>query len=338
MGTFGVGDVGCLQPTAATARLARVQRKTAKTAPAASAPPFSAELRAGLVDWLVALRAEAGLARNTTSAYSADLTAFLTFAGERGMTSFAAIDADLIVDWLGHRREQGMSEATVARNLAAIRGLMRHRVQTGAQAGDPTSLIPTPKLGSPLPKTLSPEDVERLLLAPAGEPWQVERDRALLETIYACGARVSEAININTAAVDPQLRVVRLLGKGSKVRLVPLGARARDALRAWMEGGRRRLAALQRSDFVFLTRSGRPLHRNDAWRVVKRCALVAGLPPDLSPHALRHSFATHLVEGGADLRSVQEMLGHASIKTTEVYTHLDAETLASLHRLYHPRA
>ncbi len=315
-----------------------MQRKTAKTERAKTSPPFAAEMRAGLVDWIVALRAEAGLSRNTTSAYSTDLTAFLTWASERGVATYAAIDADLVVDWLGHRRAQGMSEATVARNLAAIRGLLRHRVQTGAQTGDPTSLIPTPKLGSPLPKTLSPEDVERLLLAPAGEPWQVERDRALLEMIYASGARVSEAVSLKSDAVDPALRVVRLLGKGSKVRLVPLGARARDALRTWMEGGRRRLAAMQRSDFVFLTRSGRPMHRNDAWRVVKRCALAAGLPLDLSPHALRHSFATHLVEGGADLRSVQEMLGHASIKTTEVYTHLDAETLASLHRLYHPRA
>jgi integrase/recombinase XerD len=295
-------------------------------------------LRAGLVDHLVALRAEAGLARNTTAADSADLAAFLAFAGERGAATFAAIDADLVVDWLGHRRAQGMSEATVARNLAAIRGLLRQRVQTGAQTEDPTRLIPTPKLGKPLPKTLSPDDVERLLLAPAGEPWRVERDRALLEMIYASGARVTEAVTLKSDAVDPQVRVVRLLGKGSKVRLVPLGARAREALHAWMEGGRRRLAALQRSDFVFLTRTGKPMHRNDAWRVVKRCALAAGLPLDLSPHALRHSFATHLVEGGADLRSVQEMLGHASIQTTEVYTHLDAETLASLHRLYHPRA
>jgi integrase/recombinase XerD len=297
-----------------------------------------AEVRAGLSDYLVALRAEAGLARNTTRAYAADLRAFLAWAHARGAASFADIDADLVVDWLGERRAQGMSEATVARNLAAIRGLVRHRVQTGAQAKDPTALVRTPELGRPLPVTLSPDDVERLLAAPSGEAWQVERDRALLETIYASGARVSEAVSLKSDAVDPALRVVRLAGKGSKVRLVPLGERAREALRAWMEGGRRRLAALQRSDFVFLTRTGRPMHRNDAWRVVKRCALAAGLPLDLSPHTLRHSFATHLVEGGADLRSVQEMLGHASIKTTEVYTHLDADTLTSLHRLFHPRA
>jgi integrase/recombinase XerD len=296
------------------------------------------DLRAGLADFLVALRAEAGLARNTCTAYAADLAAFLAFAHERGSATFADIRADLVVDWLGHRRGTGMSEATVARNLAAIRGLLRHRVQSGAQATDPTALIRTPKLGRPLPVTLSTEDVEKLLLAPAGEPWIVERDRALLETIYASGARVSEAVTLKTDAVDPSLRVVRLLGKGSKVRLVPLGARAREALRLWIGNGRRSLAQKQRSDFVFLTRSGRPMHRNDAWRVVKRCALAAGLPADLSPHALRHSFATHLVEGGADLRSVQEMLGHASIRTTEVYTHLDADTLTSLHRLFHPRA
>jgi integrase/recombinase XerD len=122
------------------------------------------------------------------------------------------------------------------------------------------------------------------------------------------------------------------------VRLVPLGARAREALRRWIENGRRPLAQKSRTDHVFLTRSGAPMHRNDAWRVVQRCALRAGLPAGISPHSLRHSFATHLVEGGADLRSVQEMLGHASIKTTEIYTHLDGDTLTSLHRLYHPRA
>lgn len=291
-----------------------------------------------MTDFLVALRAEAGLARTTLRAYRSDLEAFLGHLTERGSRTFEAIDADAIVDYLGHRRASGASEATVARNLAAIRMCVRHRVTTGQLAKDPTALIRTPKLARLLPHTLSPEDVERLLLAPRGDAWRVERDRALLEVLYASGARVSEAVGLRTDAVDPSLRVVRLFGKGSKARLVPLGARAREALEHWITRGRRALAASSRSDFVFLSRTGRPLSRNDAWRIVKDCAREAGLSVEISPHTLRHSFATHLVEGGADLRSVQEMLGHASIRTTEVYTHLDADSLAALHRLYHPRA
>jgi integrase/recombinase XerD len=168
--------------------------------------------------------------------------------------------------------------------------------------------------------------------------WRVERDRALFEVIYACGARVSEAVGLRTNEIEPSLRVLRLLGKGSKTRIVPLGERAREALERWIAGGRRSLPNAARADAVFLTKSGRPMSRGDAWRVVKEAARRAGLPSTISPHTLRHSFATHLVEGGADLRSVQEMLGHASIRTTEVYTHLDTEHVSSLHRRYHPRA
>jgi integrase/recombinase XerD len=289
-------------------------------------------------DFLETLRAEAGLARNTLTAYRGDLERFFAFANEAGVHTFEAIHADLIVDWLADRRERGQAEASVARALAAIRMCLRHLVQAGALKKDPTALLQTPHLARSLPVTLSPEDVERLLAAPTGESWRVERDRALLEVIYASGARVSEAVGLKTDGLEPSLRVVRLFGKGSKMRIVPLGARAREALDVWMQRGRRAINLDTRSDFVFLTKNGRPMHRNDAWRVVKQCAIAAGLSHDVSPHVLRHSFATHLVEGGADLRSVQEMLGHASIKTTEVYTHLDSDALTSLHRLYHPRA
>jgi integrase/recombinase XerD len=180
--------------------------------------------------------------------------------------------------------------------------------------------------------------VGRLLAAPDGEGFLDQRDRALLETIYACGARVSEAVGLRTDALEPSLRVLRLYGKGAKMRLVPLGERARDAIERWIGGGRASLPSAARAPEVFLTKSGRAMSRTDAWRRVKRAALRAGLSADISPHTLRHSFASHLVEGGADLRSVQEMLGHASIRTTEVYTHLDTEHVTSLHRLYHPRA
>lgn len=301
-------------------------------------PPLPTELGEGLDDFLIALRAEAGAARNTLVAYAADIERFFAFAAERKRLKLARIDAEVVVDYLAARRASGAAEATVARNLTAVRMCLRHLVAAGALKSDPTALISSPKLGRALPGTLSPTDVERLLAAPHGVAWRVERDTALLEVLYASGARVSETVTLKTDAVDPSLRVVRLTGKGSKTRIVPLGARAREALSKWIANGRRIVGAGTRTDFVFLTKSGKPLHRNDAWRVVKQCALAAGLPGDLSPHTLRHSFATHLVEGGADLRSVQEMLGHASIKTTEVYTHLDTEALTALHRVYHPRA
>lgn len=314
------------------------------------------EIAFALADFQEAMRVEAGLARNTLAAYRSDLNAFLSFAAARGARRCAAIRPAHVVDWLAQRREEGRAEATVARGLAATRMLMRHLTAEGRIPRDPTARISAPALRPALPRTLAVDEVERLLEAPgkaaaAGGPagpagkesgsqraWKAERDRALLEVIYACGARVSEAVSLRTSEIEPSLRVLRLLGKGSKTRIVPLGQRAREALAAWIGGGRTKLPNAARAAEVFLSKSGRPMTRGDAWRVVKAAAARAGLSGKISPHTLRHSFATHMVEGGADLRSVQEMLGHASIKTTEVYTHLDTGHVTSLHRLYHPRA
>jgi integrase/recombinase XerD len=238
--------------------------------------------------------------------------------------------------WL---REEGLAEATVAHRLTSLRMLLRHLVREERLAKDPTALVRSPRLRSALPHALGVHQVEALLAAASEtEGWRGERDRALLELLYACGARVSEALGLRTDGVEPSLRVVRLTGKGSKTRVVPLGDRAKQALEAWMSGGRKTLPGAAQRPEVFLTASGKPLDRTNAWRRVKAAALRAGLPAGLSPHSLRHSFATHLIEGGADLRAVQEMLGHASIRTTEVYTHLDAEHLLAVHRLHHPRA
>lgn len=297
------------------------------------------ELALALADFQEALRVEAGLSRNTLAAYRSDLNAFLAFAVGHGAKRCAAIKPAHVVDWLAERREKGMAEATVARGLAATRMLMRHLAAEGKIPRDPTARISAPALRPALPRTLAVDEVERLLEAPGkARAWKAERDRALLEVIYACGARVSEVVSLRTNEIEPSLRVLRLLGKGSKTRIVPLGQRAREALETWMSGGRTKLPNSARAAEVFLSKSGRPMTRGDAWRVVKAAALRAGLSGEISPHTLRHSFATHMVEGGADLRSVQELLGHASIKTTEVYTHLDTGHVTSLHRLYHPRA
>ncbi len=293
--------------------------------------------REGLEDFLQALRVEAGLAINSLRAYSAALGRFLIWCDLRGVRTWEDISADTVVDYLAARRAENMAEATVAQDLTSIRLLMAHLVLERFTARNPTELLSAPKLGKSLPHVLGIEDVDRLLSAPDGEGWRDQRDRALLEVLYACGARVAEAIALRTETIGPSMETLRLFGKGSKMRVVPLGGRARDALSHWMTDGRMSLPGARTRSEVFLTARGNPLDRTNAWRRVKAAALRAGLGSSISPHTLRHSFATHLLMGGADLRAVQEMLGHASIRTTEIYTHMDEEEIESLHRLHHPR-
>lgn len=323
--------------------VSRVRRASGSAHPA-DRSPLGASFAADVRDLLVAMRAESGSSPNTIAAYRRDLVRFLRAVETRGRRRFEDVDAELVVDHLGELRAEGYAEASVARALAAIRVLARHLVQENRLKRDPTALIAAPQLARSLPRALSAHDVDALLGAPrdprwaVGEPWRRERDLALLEVLYASGARVAEAVNLRLDGIDPSLRIVRLLGKGSKVRLVPLGARAADALKAWIATGRRTRPRAERSTSVFLGARGDTLTRAAAWRVVRDAARVAGIATHVSPHVLRHSFATHMVEGGADLRTVQELLGHASIRTTEVYTHLDADAIAAVHRLHHPRA
>jgi integrase/recombinase XerD len=297
----------------------------------------------GLAAFLEMLAAEAGAARSTVDAYAGDLRRFLAWAATRGLTRFEDVDAQAIVDYLAARRAAGAAEASVARNLAALRMCLRFLVAEGRLAHDPAALLRAPQLTRALPHALDVEQTERLLAEPEREAaapgaWRAQRDSALLLVLYSCGARVSEAVGLRTDGLEPALRVLRLHGKGNKQRVVPCGARARAALERWLGDGRARLPGAARRPEVFLSARGAPLDRTSAWRRVKRAALRAGLDPSISPHTLRHCFATHMLEGGADLRSVQEMLGHASVKTTEVYTHLDPEHVLGLFRLYHPRA
>ena len=301
--------------------------------PSALPPAFAS----GLSDFLDAMRVEAGLARRTIRAYGGDLGRFLRWSARRGSATWGDVDAEAVVDYLAWRRGEGVAETTVARNLVSVRMLMRFLVLEGVLDKDPTALIPAPVLRRLLPRMLTPDDVERLLEASGGDDWISLRDRALLEVLYACGARISEAVSLRTGDLEPELRVLRLHGKGDKMRIVPMGGRAREAVERWLAIGRPEVARAHSIPELFLTARGRPLDRTNAWRRVKRAALAAGLRAEISPHTLRHSFATHLIEGGADLRAVQEMLGHASIRTTEVYTHLDVEHIRSIHRLHHPR-
>ncbi len=306
------------------------------------ASPLAPQVERALGDFLVALRVEAGLSRNTLRAYKGDLSALMLWAGGRGVTRLEDFDRELIYGWLESLRAARLAPATVARRLSAASVWFAHLIAEGRLSVDPTSLVRAPRLPRALPKSLEVADVARLLAAPQSDmklsSWRRQRDTALLEVLYAAGARISEAVGLRTDAIEPSLRVLRLSGKGRKMRLVPCNERARVALERWLAEGRTTLEGHRQRPEVFLTRTGAPLDRTNAWRAVKRAALAAGIRANVSPHTLRHAFATHLIEGGADLRSVQEMLGHASISTTEIYTHVDGEKLLALHRLYHPRA
>jgi integrase/recombinase XerD len=311
--------------------------------PAGSTPRASPELREGLAEFLETLRVEAGLARNTLAAYRGDLERFLAWAARRSIGRWRTLDAETLVEHLEDLRLAGAAESSVARALSALRMCLRHQVREGRLKKDPLALMEGPRLRRALPAVLTVTEVERLLAAFPGDGSTELRNSALLEVLYASGARISEAVGLRLDGLEPSLRVVTLHGKGGKSRLVPFGARARAALERWVQEGRPALLGPRRSEFVFPARTRpagreeRPMDRSTGWRVVKTAARRAGLSPDVSPHALRHSFASHLLEGGADLRAVQEMLGHASIATTEIYTHLDAEHIRGLHRLYHPR-
>ena len=304
---------------------------------APGSPADAGPLVPDLDDFLDALRVEAGVSRNTTQAYRRDLERFLAFAAERGRTAWDQLGPADVVAHLAALRGAGAAESSVARCLAAVRMLLRHQIAEGRLAKDPCALLSAPVLARHLPTTLGIEEVDALLAVASRDTWIDARDRALVEVLYATGARVSEAVGLTTDSLEPSLGVLRLFGKGGKARLVPLGERAREALTAWLETWRPSLPGAPGRRDVFLSRTGRPLDRTAAWRRVKALALRAGIRAELSPHTLRHSFASHLVAGGADLRAVQELLGHASIRTTEVYTHLDAEQVRSVHRLFHPR-
>jgi integrase/recombinase XerD len=291
---------------------------------------------AALRDFTSYLRAEAGLAENSVAAYARDVGAWLRHLGRRGRTPAAAGRED-VLDHLAALRAGGLSARSLARALAALRSFYAFLVAEGRAAADPSAAVDAPRLWSRLPAVLGREDVESLLARPNVRTPLGRRDRAILEVLYGCGLRASEVAGLRTDRVSFDLGVLRVLGKGSKERLVPFGARARAALGSWLAHGWPRLARGPAEPRLFLTKAGRPLLREDVWRVVRRHLRAAGITAGASTHTLRHSFATHLLEGGADLRAVQEMLGHASVQTTQIYTHTDAARLRAVHRKYHPR-
>ena len=287
--------------------------------------------------WLDHLRVERGLSEHTLVAYEADLRKLEAFAGERGKPLLELQQAE-IAEFVGRLREQGLQPRSQARHVHSARGFYRFALREGLVERDPMENLRPPKASRGLPRCLTPAQVEELLAAPDVQKPVGLRDRAILETMYATGLRASELIGLRAVCLDMELGLVRVLGKGKKERLVPLGREARRWLRRYAAEARPRLAKGRPSPALFLSNRGRALSPMGLWGLVRRHAVKAGVARLLTPHVLRHSFASHLLERGADLRALQAMLGHADISTTQIYTHVTRERLRQLYDRFHPRA
>jgi site-specific recombinase XerD len=278
-----------------------------------------------------------GSAERTRRAYGGDLGGFAEWAGEQGVAPADVRHRDVRRYGAG-LSNAGAAPATVARKLAAIRGLYGYLVRTDRAGSNPAELVSSPKRGEKLPHVLTTEQMRSLLeRIPAQTPLEL-RDRAMLELAYSCGLRCEEIVNLDLGALDFETEQLRVLGKGSKERLLPVGEPAQRALRRYLDKGRHALVADKREQALFLSKSGRRLSNSDITRRLGLWTREAALAAGVSPHSLRHSFATHLLEGGADLRTIQELLGHASISTTQVYTRVDAARLRDTYAASHPRA
>ena len=285
--------------------------------------------------FLDALWLESGLSGNTLSAYRSDLTAFEVWLKKKGLGLKSASRADLL-GYLAANVRQGLSPRSSARRLSTLRRFYRYLLREGVIQDDPTADVRSPSLGRPLPKSITEASVEKLLAVPA-DTTLGRRDRAMLETMYASGLRVSELVTLSLNELDLTTGLVRVTGKGGRERIVPLGDEAAGRIRDYLDRARPELLGEQMNSAVFLTRRGKPMTRQAFWQLIKRYAALAGVDPGLSPHSLRHAFATHLLNHGADLRSVQMLLGHADLSTTQIYTHVARARLQSLHSSHHPR-
>jgi len=290
-----------------------------------------------LEKYLNRLALERGLAQNTIDSYDRDLKRYLDYLNDQGGQDIARISPQAIDSFLGQLVKYGLSSSSLARNISAVRGFHRFLVSEGLSPNDPSENIEAPRLKRRLPEVLDVPQIESLLAQPDTSTAAGLRDRAMMETAYACGLRVSEMLALKASDLFFDQGFVRCFGKGSKERVIPIGRMARDWVRRYLEEARPRLLKKVSSDILFLNIRGRPLSRMGFWKILRAYAQRAGIGKRVYPHILRHSFATHLLEGGADLRSVQEMLGHADISTTQIYTHVDREYLKEVHRQFHPR-
>lgn len=288
-------------------------------------------------NFLAYLAVEKGLSRNTLESYGRDLSKYAAFLKKRGMSGPDDVDRRAIKELPKYLHALGLSNASVARTLVSIKGLHRFMLAEGLAGTDPTEMLESPKRGLRLPKAMSSAEVESLLSSPKVSSPEGVRDRAMLEVLYAAGLRASEIIALKPQDVDFQVGFIKTLGKGSKARAVPLGQTALDWLRHYIDEARPAILKGRKSNSLFVTRRGGAMTRQGFWKLIKKYARLAGINREITPHMLRHSFATHLLENGADLRSVQMMLGHADISTTQIYTHVEAARMKKLHKQHHPR-
>jgi integrase/recombinase XerD len=306
---------------------------------ATTAPPRLSDL---MLDFLGYLELERGLSRNTLEAYRSDIQQFGEFLARRGLDPLTITPVQLasfvseLADGRGGR--PAVAPATLQRKVACLRSFYRHLRRERLIEHDPAAELRGPRSRARLPHVLSRDEVTRLLAQPKGTSPAALRDRALLETMYACGLRASEAVGLELSSIDLDAGVLRAHGKGSKERIVPIGSKAIESLRAYCDKGRPKLVGIREEARVFVNLRGSGLSRQGLYKIVQRHAASAGLAHRMSPHTLRHSFATHLLAGGCDLRSLQEMLGHADIATTQMYTHLTADRLRDVYFDAHPRA
>ncbi|NBC23091.1 MAG: site-specific tyrosine recombinase XerD [Gammaproteobacteria bacterium] len=296
----------------------------------------SADSETMIDKFLDAIWMERGLSKNTLGAYRADLMALARFIADDGKEIVRAQKPDLLA-FIAWRVEQGAKPRSTARQLSSFRRFYRYLCREGVIAEDPTADIEMPRIGRSLPKSLTEEEVEALLDAPNTDEPLGHRDRAMLELLYATGLRVSELINLKQNQVNLNQGVLRIVGKGDRERLIPLGDESQRWLREFMEGPRVEILLERQTDYMFPTRRGDRMTRQAFWHIIKRYAQKAGVKKKLSPHTLRHAFATHLLNNGADLRVVQLLLGHSDLSTTQIYTHVARERLKDLHGAHHPR-
>ena len=290
-----------------------------------------------LDQYLAHLRVERGLLPATLDAYARDLSEYLGWLREDGVRAIGEVTEPTVLRHIGALQERGLSRASQARHLAALRGLHKFCAAEQLSASDPAAQVEATRGARPLPNFLGVGEVDRLLAMPDGASAAGARDKAMLELLYASGLRVSELVGLPVAAVDLRTGLLRVRGKGSKERIVPVGEKAQEALAAWLQSGRPQMLGGRTSRELFVTPRGTKMTRQGFWKLLARHARGAGISARVTPHTLRHSFATHLLERGADLRAVQAMLGHADITTTQIYTHVDRERMkAILSR--HPRA
>lgn len=280
---------------------------------------------------------ERGLTKNTVSAYFNDLEDFINYLEKKDVKKPADINRNIILDYLETCRETGYEVATIARRLVAIKIFFRYLLQERIIDHDLTDVMEGPRLWRMLPGFFTPEEVERLLKAYNGRDKLDIRNRAILEILYATGMRVSELTNLQMNNLHLGEGYLRVTGKGNKERLIPVGRVAERQLENYIKNARPALDATGKNSTVFLTKNGNPLSRKCVWRIVDRASQLTGIGEKAYPHLLRHSFASHLLSGGADLRVIQEMLGHADISTTQIYTHVDQNQLKNIHRQFHPR-